>query len=166
MPAWRGSTPASGTGPGRGGRETSAAVPAGGVRRGGARTRRAWGRPRPARVERRPRGAARHRGHALSPAARHRWARRLPRARHRPLRPRRVDPARVRRARVVGRGRARRAAFARDRRRRGRGGGPLGRPRAHAALGITDFALALPRVVLLLLLAALWRPNAALVIVV
>src|SRR5437867_3646666 len=133
MPAWRGSTHASGTGPGRGGRETSAAVPAGGVRRGGARARRAWGRPRPARIERRPRGAARHRAHALSPAARHRWARRLPRARHRPLRPRRVDPARVRRARVVGRGRARRAAFDRDRRRRGRGGGPLGRPRAHAA---------------------------------
>jgi peptide/nickel transport system permease protein len=33
-------------------------------------------------------------------------------------------------------------------------------------LGITDFALALPRVVLLLLLAALWRPSTALVIVV
>src|SRR2546422_1259448 len=58
MPAWRGSTHASGTGPGRGGRETSAAVPAGGVRRGGARARRAWGRPRPPRVERRPPGAA------------------------------------------------------------------------------------------------------------
>src|SRR6266700_3289962 len=127
MPAWRGSTHASGTRPGRGGRETAAAVPAGGVRRGGARARRAWGRPRPARVERRPRGAARHRGHALSPAARHRWARRLPRARHRPLRPRRVDPARVRRARVVGRGRARRAAFdgARRRQRDHARGGPL-----------------------------------------
>lgn len=33
-------------------------------------------------------------------------------------------------------------------------------------LGITDFALALPRVVLLLLLAALWRPSAALVVIV
>lgn len=33
-------------------------------------------------------------------------------------------------------------------------------------LGITDFALALPRVVLLLLLAALWQPSAALVIAV
>lgn len=33
-------------------------------------------------------------------------------------------------------------------------------------LGVTDFALALPRVVLLLLLAALWRPSAALVVVV
>jgi peptide/nickel transport system permease protein len=33
-------------------------------------------------------------------------------------------------------------------------------------LGVTDFALALPRVVLLLLLAALWRPSTALVIVV
>ena len=33
-------------------------------------------------------------------------------------------------------------------------------------LGLTDFALALPRVVLLLLLAALWRPSAALVVVV
>lgn len=33
-------------------------------------------------------------------------------------------------------------------------------------LGLTDFALALPRVVLLLLLAALWQPSAALVIVV
>jgi peptide/nickel transport system permease protein len=31
-------------------------------------------------------------------------------------------------------------------------------------LGVTDFALALPRVVLLLLLAALWRPSAALVV--
>lgn len=33
-------------------------------------------------------------------------------------------------------------------------------------LGVTDFALALPRVVLLLLLAALWRPSTGLVIVV
>lgn len=33
-------------------------------------------------------------------------------------------------------------------------------------LGITDFALALPRVVLLLLLASLWQPSAVLVIVV
>jgi len=33
-------------------------------------------------------------------------------------------------------------------------------------LGITDFTLALPRVVLLLLLAAVWRPSAALVIIV
>jgi peptide/nickel transport system permease protein len=33
-------------------------------------------------------------------------------------------------------------------------------------LGLTDFALALPRVVLLLLLASLWQPSAALVIVV
>lgn len=33
-------------------------------------------------------------------------------------------------------------------------------------LGVTDFALALPRVVLLLLLAALWRPSTALVVVV
>ena len=33
-------------------------------------------------------------------------------------------------------------------------------------LGLTDFALALPRVVLLLLLASLWRPSATLVIVV
>jgi peptide/nickel transport system permease protein len=35
-----------------------------------------------------------------------------------------------------------------------------------ALLGATDFALALPRVVLLLLLASLWRPSALLVIVV
>ena len=35
-----------------------------------------------------------------------------------------------------------------------------------ALLAFTDFALALPRVVLLLLLAALWRPDAALVVVV
>jgi peptide/nickel transport system permease protein len=34
-----------------------------------------------------------------------------------------------------------------------------------ALLGITDFALALPRVVILLLLAALWQPSATLVIV-
>jgi len=33
-------------------------------------------------------------------------------------------------------------------------------------LGVTDFALALPRVVLLLLLAALWKPSTALVVVV
>jgi peptide/nickel transport system permease protein len=33
-------------------------------------------------------------------------------------------------------------------------------------LGLTDFALALPRVVLLLLLASLWQPSAALVVVV
>lgn len=40
-----------------------------------------------------------------------------------------------------------------------------GRP-ALALLAVTDFALAVPRVVLLLLLAALWRPSAALVVVV
>ncbi len=33
-------------------------------------------------------------------------------------------------------------------------------------LGVTDFALALPRVVLLLLLASLWQPSAALVVIV
>jgi peptide/nickel transport system permease protein len=42
----------------------------------------------------------------------------------------------------------------------GRGPVPL------TLLGLTDFALAVPRVVLLLLLAALWRPSTALVIVV
>jgi len=42
----------------------------------------------------------------------------------------------------------------------GRGPVPL------ALLGLTDFALAVPRVVLLLLLAALWRPSTALVIIV
>jgi len=35
-----------------------------------------------------------------------------------------------------------------------------------ALLGLTDFALAVPRVVILLLLAALWRPSTVLVIVV
>jgi peptide/nickel transport system permease protein len=40
--------------------------------------------------------------------------------------------------------------------------GPIGL----GLLGLTDFALALPRVVLLLLLASLWQPSAALVIVV
>jgi len=39
-------------------------------------------------------------------------------------------------------------------------------PVSTALLGVTDFALALPRVVLLLLLAALWRPSTALVVVV
>ena len=39
-------------------------------------------------------------------------------------------------------------------------------PLSVTLLGLTDFALALPRVVLLLLLAALWRPSTALVIVV
>jgi len=44
----------------------------------------------------------------------------------------------------------------------GYGRGPV----ALALLGLTDFALAVPRIVLLLLLAALWRPSTALVIVV
>ena len=39
-------------------------------------------------------------------------------------------------------------------------------PLSITLLGLTDFALAVPRVVLLLLLAALWRPNTALIIVV
>ncbi len=39
-------------------------------------------------------------------------------------------------------------------------------PIAALLLAVTDFALALPRVVLLLLLAALWQPSAGLVIVV
>jgi len=39
-------------------------------------------------------------------------------------------------------------------------------PAALALLGLTDFALAIPRVVLLLLLAALWRPSMGLVVVV
>jgi peptide/nickel transport system permease protein len=38
------------------------------------------------------------------------------------------------------------------------------RPVASVLLGVTDFALALPRVVVLLLLAALWQPSAALVV--
>ena len=37
---------------------------------------------------------------------------------------------------------------------------------ATALLGLTDFALALPRVVLLLLLASLWQPSAGLVVLV
>src|SRR5256885_5154850 len=37
-------------------------------------------------------------------------------------------------------------------------------PLSVALLGLTDFALALPRVVLLLLLAALWQPSTALVV--
>src|SRR5262249_60419884 len=47
-------------------------------------------------------------------------------------------------------------------------GGLAGWWRGWPSLGLTaltDFALALPRVVVLLLLAALWRPNTALVIV-
>src|SRR5205085_88108 len=44
----------------------------------------------------------------------------------------------------------------------GFGPGPVQLP----LLALTDFALALPRVVLLLLLAALWRPSAALVVIV
>lgn len=39
-------------------------------------------------------------------------------------------------------------------------------PVSIALLGFTDFALALPRVVLLLLLAALWRPSTGLVVIV
>lgn len=42
----------------------------------------------------------------------------------------------------------------------------LPRPIATLLLGVTDFALGLPRVVLLLLLAALWEPSAVLVVVV
>jgi peptide/nickel transport system permease protein len=41
-------------------------------------------------------------------------------------------------------------------------GGPVGT----VLLGVTDFALAVPRVALLLLLAALWNPNTVLVIIV
>ncbi len=44
--------------------------------------------------------------------------------------------------------------------------GQWGGPVRALLLALTDFALALPRVVLLLLLAAVWRPSAALVIVV
>lgn len=40
------------------------------------------------------------------------------------------------------------------------------RPVATVLLGITDFALALPRVVILLLLAALWQPSAGLVVLI
>jgi len=43
---------------------------------------------------------------------------------------------------------------------------PAGGATALLLLGITDFALALPRVVLLLLLASLWPPSAALVVLV
>jgi peptide/nickel transport system permease protein len=39
-------------------------------------------------------------------------------------------------------------------------------PLSTTLLGVTDFALALPRVVVLLLLAALWRPSTALVVIV
>ncbi|HEV2671703.1 MAG TPA: ABC transporter permease [Gemmatimonadales bacterium] len=39
-------------------------------------------------------------------------------------------------------------------------------PIALTLLGLTDFALAIPRVVLLLLIAALWQPSTALVVVV
>jgi peptide/nickel transport system permease protein len=39
-------------------------------------------------------------------------------------------------------------------------------PVSTTLLGVTDFALALPRVVVLLLLAALWRPSTTLVVVV
>jgi peptide/nickel transport system permease protein len=44
--------------------------------------------------------------------------------------------------------------------------GVFQRPAGGTLMGITDFALALPRVVLLLLLTALWQPNATLVILV
>ena len=44
--------------------------------------------------------------------------------------------------------------------------GYWGGPVSVVLLGLTDFALALPRVVLLLLLAALWRPSTGLVVVV
>jgi peptide/nickel transport system permease protein len=40
------------------------------------------------------------------------------------------------------------------------------RPMAPLLLGVTDFALGIPRVVLLLLLASLWKPSAVLVVVV
>ncbi len=48
----------------------------------------------------------------------------------------------------------------------GLGAAVLRGPAGTALLALTDFALALPRVVLLLLLAALWSPSAALVVVV
>ena len=44
--------------------------------------------------------------------------------------------------------------------------GYWGGPVSVTLLGLTDFALALPRVVLLLLLAALWRPSTGLVVIV
>ena len=54
-----------------------------------------------------------------------------------------------------------------DRRGGRRRGGLLARlGRRRILLGLTDFALALPRVVLLLLLASLWQPSAGLVILV
>lgn len=46
----------------------------------------------------------------------------------------------------------------------GTGAAVLRRGLGSVLLGVTDFALALPRVVLLLLLAALWQPSAGLVI--
>ncbi len=48
----------------------------------------------------------------------------------------------------------------------GLGAAVLRGPAGTALLALTDFALALPRVVLLLLLAALWSPSAVLVVVV
>ena len=48
----------------------------------------------------------------------------------------------------------------------GLGAAVLRGPARSALLALTDFALALPRVVLLLLLAALWSPSAALVVIV
>ena len=87
--------------------------------------------------------------------------------RHRPLRPRRLGAAPRGRARLTRCGRAGDAHL----RRTGRGGrsgrrGSGGDGSAAALLAVTDFALALPRVVLLLLLASLWQPSAVLVILV
>ena len=97
----------------------------------------------------------------------HRPAGRLPPARHRPAGARRVGAPGLRRARLARRRHARGAAV---------GGASAWRSGAAAGfwrgwlgtalLGLTDFALALPRVVLLLLLASLWRPSAGLVILV
>ena len=125
----------------------------------GARHRRA------ARHHRRPQRPRRHRRHPVPGTARPGPPRQPAPARHRPLRTRRVDPPRLRRPDLAQRrhslGTALRRGGRRDRRSL-RLVARLGRDLL--LLGATDFALALPRVVLLLLLAALWQPSAVLVV--
>jgi len=117
-------------------------------------------------TERRSRGSTRHRRYAVHSAAVQRRAWRLPFTRHGPVRPRRVDPARLRRADLHGR---RVLAVLISLAIGVVVGGVAGYwrgPLSVTLLGLTDFALAVPRVVLLLLLAALWQPSTALVVTV
>ena len=110
-----------------------AARPPGTVRHHRARSRRAV-RPRRTRdFDGGSGGAARRRRHAVPAAPLHRPARGRASARYRPLRPGRVDQARLRSAHLARRRHPRGPRVRGDRRRGGSDRGVLGRPRATGA---------------------------------